>query len=373
MRDRRWSRSVLPAPRHGGSRPPAGPARRWLPRHGIRVAAVLPALVAVAAGCGAGSASGSGAGATAALSCPETVMATLASVMRRVYSQGIQSERTASAEAMIERSKALRAAVEAGDAKAARAAAKALIATGHMTNLIVTTTSGRSLVKLGGPALTPLRGTIRGAARTADRDLHHERVGRQRHDRRGQRHHRGARRAACGRAQPRRLGRAAARRAGRPWHTRLARRQLPVRLAARPDLPRGEPDQDLPPEDGRGGRERCAARATRAPRSRARADRQPDLRRRARTSHAAPDPARAAQPAAAEGGRGARPVRRQEGLRSAAPPPSRAAARERGRPAALRPRRPVRARARVTPTCACTARRSAASCSRSRTTRATCG
>jgi hypothetical protein len=91
-------------------------------------------------------------------------MATLASVMRRVYSQGVQSERTASAEAMIERSKALRAAVEAGDAKAARAAGKALIATGHMTNLIVTTATGRTLVKLGGPALTPLHGTIRGAS-----------------------------------------------------------------------------------------------------------------------------------------------------------------------------------------------------------------
>jgi hypothetical protein len=122
------------------------------------------AIGAVAAGCGAGSASGSGAGATAALNCPETVMATLASVMRRVYSQGVQSERTASAEAMIERSQALRAAVQAGDPKAARAAAKALIATGHMTNLIVTTSAGRTLVSLGGPALTPLRGTIRDGA-----------------------------------------------------------------------------------------------------------------------------------------------------------------------------------------------------------------
>src|SRR3954447_1349311 len=100
VRERRSPRPELPAPRDGGSRLPAGPARRRLPRHGIRLAAVLPALVALAAGCGAGSASGSGTGAAAALSCPETVMATLASVMRRVYSQGVQSERTASAEAM---------------------------------------------------------------------------------------------------------------------------------------------------------------------------------------------------------------------------------------------------------------------------------
>ncbi|HEY7836223.1 MAG TPA: hypothetical protein VIB59_02080 [Solirubrobacteraceae bacterium] len=143
MRERLWARSPL----------------SWL-----RAAALL-ALVALGAGCGAGSASGRDADAAAAPhSCPETVMATLASVVRRVYAQGVQSERTASAEAMIERSKGLRVAIEAGNPKAARRAARGLIATGHMTNLIVTTTAGRALVSLGGPALTPLRGTIRGAA-----------------------------------------------------------------------------------------------------------------------------------------------------------------------------------------------------------------
>jgi hypothetical protein len=135
-----------------------------VPRHGLRAVALL-ALLGVLAGCGSGAA---GTGARAAevpgASCPETVMATLASVLGRIYTQGVHSERTASAEHMIEGSAALRTAIEAGDPKAARAAGRALLATGHMTNLIVKTSSGRTVVSLGGPALTPLHGTIAGKA-----------------------------------------------------------------------------------------------------------------------------------------------------------------------------------------------------------------
>jgi hypothetical protein len=95
--------------------------------------------------------------------CPATVMTTLGSVLHRVYEEGISSERTSSAEHMIERSAPLRAAVEAHSASAARAAAHELLKTGHMTNLAITV-SGRKLIDVGGAALTPLHGTITGAS-----------------------------------------------------------------------------------------------------------------------------------------------------------------------------------------------------------------
>ncbi len=97
-------------------------------------------------------------------SCGASVLGALGHVAKRVYSEGIDSERTASAAHMIEGSAALRSAVEAGDAGSARAAAKALIATGHLTNLRVVR-SGKVLVELGGPALAPLHGTLLGANR----------------------------------------------------------------------------------------------------------------------------------------------------------------------------------------------------------------
>jgi hypothetical protein len=95
-------------------------------------------------------------------SCGASVLDALGHVAERVYREGVESERTASAMHMIEGSSALRAAVEAGDARAAGAAARALIATGHMTDLRVVR-AGRVLVDLGGPAVTPLHGTLRGA------------------------------------------------------------------------------------------------------------------------------------------------------------------------------------------------------------------
>ncbi len=95
-------------------------------------------------------------------SCGASVLGALGHVATRVYGEGIDSERTASAAHMIEGSAALRTAVEAGDARSARKAAKALIATGHLTNLRVVR-GGKVLVELGGPALAPLRGTLLGA------------------------------------------------------------------------------------------------------------------------------------------------------------------------------------------------------------------
>lgn len=95
--------------------------------------------------------------------CPATVMSTLGSVLHRIYEEGVSSERTLSAEHLIERSAPLRAAIEAHSASAARAAARELLKTGHMTNLTVTV-SGRTLVKVGGDALTPLHGMIADAS-----------------------------------------------------------------------------------------------------------------------------------------------------------------------------------------------------------------
>jgi hypothetical protein len=98
-------------------------------------------------------------------SCPATVLDTLGRVLTRVYREGVSSERTLSAEHLIAGSKPLREAVEADDAPAARAAARALLATGHMTNLRVTR-GADTLVDVGGAALAPIRGTITGAAGT---------------------------------------------------------------------------------------------------------------------------------------------------------------------------------------------------------------
>jgi hypothetical protein len=95
-------------------------------------------------------------------SCVATVLATLSSVLQRVYREGVHGERIGSAEYLITHSEALRSAVESDNRAAARAAAHALLATGHLTNLTVTR-DGQTLVELGGPALTPLQGTLMGA------------------------------------------------------------------------------------------------------------------------------------------------------------------------------------------------------------------
>ncbi len=140
----------------GGRDAKKGPTRRR--------ALLALVLLVVLAGCGSEMDAGTRARAAQADSCPETVLSTLVSVLGRVYREGISSERTASAEHMIQRSTALRQAIEAGDPKAATAAVNALIATGHMTDVRVTSTAGRRLADVGGAALAPLRGTIDGAS-----------------------------------------------------------------------------------------------------------------------------------------------------------------------------------------------------------------
>jgi hypothetical protein len=92
-------------------------------------------------------------------SCAATVLDALGHVATRVYREGISSERTKSALRMIASSATLRTAVEEGSASKARAAAKALIATGHLTNLRIVR-AGKVLIDLGGAALAPLGGTL---------------------------------------------------------------------------------------------------------------------------------------------------------------------------------------------------------------------
>ncbi|HWX96427.1 MAG TPA: hypothetical protein VNZ01_06200 [Solirubrobacteraceae bacterium] len=134
----------------------------------------LAAIAAVAAlgGCGKGASSPSnGSNATTAAvagapathrTCPETVLDVLQRVARRIYHQGVSSERTRSAAHLIAASAGLREAVERSDPVAARAAAKALVSGGHMTNLRVMR-GGRVLADVGGSAVAPLHGTLTGA------------------------------------------------------------------------------------------------------------------------------------------------------------------------------------------------------------------
>lgn len=103
--------------------------------------------------------------------CAQTVLGALGDVAVRVYREGVSSERTASALSLIEHSRALREAVERNDPQAASAAARALLATGHMTNLTVTRAGGGSAAAGGqtlavagaASALAPLHGTLTGA------------------------------------------------------------------------------------------------------------------------------------------------------------------------------------------------------------------
>ncbi len=94
--------------------------------------------------------------------CPQTVMEALGRVVFHVYHEGVASERTVSATRTIAASRPLRAAVEAGDPAATAAAARALVAGGHMTNLRVVR-DGRVLADVGGAALAPLNGSIAAA------------------------------------------------------------------------------------------------------------------------------------------------------------------------------------------------------------------
>jgi hypothetical protein len=99
---------------------------------------------------------------TVSQACSTAVLGALGDIATRVYHEGVASERTAAAIAFIERSAALREAIERDEPHAARSAAQALIATGHMTSLQVLR-NGQTFVDVGSPsALAPLRGSIPG-------------------------------------------------------------------------------------------------------------------------------------------------------------------------------------------------------------------
>jgi len=96
--------------------------------------------------------------------CGPTVLETLSQIGRHVYDEGVSSERTEIAARSIAGSIALREAVEHGDSGAARTAAQALIASGHMTSLTVLR-GAQTLADVGDPgALAPLHGSILSAA-----------------------------------------------------------------------------------------------------------------------------------------------------------------------------------------------------------------
>jgi hypothetical protein len=126
------------------------------------------ALAAALAGCGSASqaarvlATVEPQPANAPPACSTVVLATLSSVLQRVYREGVHGERIGSAEYLIAHSQALRAAVESANKPAARSAAHALIATGHMTDLSITR-NGQPFIEVGGPALAPLHGTLTSA------------------------------------------------------------------------------------------------------------------------------------------------------------------------------------------------------------------
>jgi hypothetical protein len=147
-------------------------------KRGVFVCAVLVALAVGGWGIANRSSSFARASATAhpvttgpSTACAQTVLAALGDVAVRVYREGVSSERTDSAMYLIENSLPLREAVERNDPQAARAAARALLATGHVANLTVTRGggaaggSGQTLAVAGAAgALAPMHGTLTDAA-----------------------------------------------------------------------------------------------------------------------------------------------------------------------------------------------------------------
>ena len=125
-------------------------------------ASVLLALIALLAGCGSSARSG----ATATVppgTCQQTVLRTLGAVLERIYHEGVKSERTGAAQHIVETSVPLRQALESGNTAATAAAARALVATGRITNLRIVA-GGGTVADIGSAAVTPLRGTINNAA-----------------------------------------------------------------------------------------------------------------------------------------------------------------------------------------------------------------
>jgi hypothetical protein len=132
-------------------------------------AAVALMLAVTVSGCGSGAGSDSNARFSTVAeapstpgSCSVTVLKTLGRVARYIYHQGLAGERPRLAVRRIAASNSLRAAVESGNAAAARDAATVLLAHGPMTNLRVMR-GKQVLAEVGGAAVTPLRGTLTGA------------------------------------------------------------------------------------------------------------------------------------------------------------------------------------------------------------------
>jgi hypothetical protein len=145
--------------------------RRSLRSRAVLALCAIAALVATAAMAGCGSSIRNSADddaradidASSSGSCAATVLDALGHVAERVYGEGLSSERTLSATRMIEGSAPLRTAVEAGNVQRTRVAARALLTTGHLTNLRVIR-GNRVLVDVGGRALAPLGGMLENAA-----------------------------------------------------------------------------------------------------------------------------------------------------------------------------------------------------------------
>ncbi|TMK99070.1 MAG: hypothetical protein E6G34_06100 [Actinobacteria bacterium] len=141
-----------------------------MPRAAIATRAAAAAAVALAcAGCSSGLKDGAPAHASVASgptgpgTCGATVLEVLGHVATRIYHEGVESERTASARHLIARSGALSSATERGDAAGAAAAAQSLLGTRHMAGLRVMR-GGTLLANVGvARGLAPLIGTITGA------------------------------------------------------------------------------------------------------------------------------------------------------------------------------------------------------------------
>jgi hypothetical protein len=106
------------------------------------LALALLAATVTLTGCGSGGGSSVQTAAIAGApagpaTCAATVLAALGHVARRIYHQGVSSERTGAAAHAIAASSGLRRAVESANPNAVRTAAQALVAGGRMTNLRV--------------------------------------------------------------------------------------------------------------------------------------------------------------------------------------------------------------------------------------------
>jgi hypothetical protein len=128
------------------------------------LALALLAATVTLTGCGSGGGSSVQTAAIAGApagpaTCAATVLAALGHVARRIYHQGVSSERTGAAAHAIAASSGLRRAVESANPNAVRTAAQALVAGGRMTNLRVMA-GGRVLADAGGPAVAPLHGKL---------------------------------------------------------------------------------------------------------------------------------------------------------------------------------------------------------------------